>query len=109
MLCALGRAVQLVQYGVIVRAVGGRAAPDAAFTAQGVHLVAATIGDVVPNQMGATEGAYRVFADTLGFADAPARALSIALVVRIAQVSLAALGFVVAMVTPRQPPAEEAP
>jgi hypothetical protein len=107
LLCVAGRVVQCVQYGVLVRAMGGRGVVGSALAAQGIHLVGATVGDLVPNQMGATEGAYRVFADVLGLGDAPARALSIALVMRLAQVSLAAIGFALAMAM-RQPPAEGA-
>ncbi len=81
----LGRIAQTAQYAVVLHAVGGQASVDGALTAQGVHLVAAAAGDLVPSQIGAAEGAYRAFAGVLGLAGAPERALSIALVVRIAQ------------------------
>jgi hypothetical protein len=54
---------------------------------------------MLPNQLGATDGAYRAFATDLGFAGDPARALSIAFVVRIAQLTLAAICVVVASLT----------
>jgi hypothetical protein len=107
--CCVGRVFQTVQYGVVLYAVGGLATPAGAVTAQGIHIVGATLGDLVPNQMGATEGAYRFFASALGLAAEPARALSIALVVRLAQLSLAAVGFVAAMAAIRQPRSAEAP
>jgi len=79
--CSLGRAAQTLQYGIIL------------------HAVVATLGDMLPNQLGVTDGAYRAFAADLGFAAEPARALSIAFVVRIAQLSLAAICVVVALLT----------
>lgn len=87
--CSLGRVLQAVQYGVILLAVGGTLTVTSAFVSQGIHLVGAGLGDMVPNQVGITEGAYRLFADTLGLGDEPARAIGIALVARICQSILA--------------------
>jgi hypothetical protein len=66
---------------------------------QGVHIVGATVGDAVPNQLGVTEGAYRVFAEAVGLGDAPARAVSIALAIRVVQLGLAGVAWCAAMVT----------
>ena len=85
----LGRSLQTVQYGVVLLAVGAVSGPVRALTAQGIHLVGAAVGDLIPTQLGAMEGVYRGFARSIGLEDAPARALSIALIVRIAQVGLA--------------------
>jgi hypothetical protein len=101
--CFVGRAIQAVQYGVIVRAVGGTFGAGAATTALGIHLVGAAIGDLIPNQMGATEGAYRAFASALGFALEPARALSIALMARATQLVLALACLVTSPMIDRQP------
>jgi hypothetical protein len=102
LLCALGRAFQVVQYAVALGAVGGEVSPRAGLVAQGIHLVGATVGDAVPNQVGTTEGAFDMFAGTLGLAQAPARALSIALLIRVAQLGLALVAFVVAtLASPR--------
>jgi len=98
-ICTVGRAAQVVQYGVILHAVGGVLNVRNAFITHGIHLVGATLGDMLPNQLGVTDGAYRAFASDLGFADEPARALSIAFVVRIAQLSLAAACVLVASLT----------
>jgi uncharacterized membrane protein YbhN (UPF0104 family) len=106
LLCVVGRAVQAIQYGVALHAVGGSAGTRAALITQGIHLVGATVGDAVPNQIGATDGAYRLFANALGLADAPARALSIALLVRIAQLGLAAIAVAIAWAVSRQERAE---
>jgi hypothetical protein len=97
--CTLGRSAQTLQYGIILYAVGGTLTVRNAFITHGIHLVGATLGDMLPNQLGATDGAYRAFATDLGFAGDPARALSIAFVVRIAQLTLAAICVIVASLT----------
>jgi uncharacterized membrane protein YbhN (UPF0104 family) len=94
--CASGRAIQTAQYGIVMHAVGGVANLRSALLAQGIHLVGASVGDAVPNQLGVTEGAYRVFARALDLESSPARALSIALVIRVAQLALALSGIGVA-------------
>jgi hypothetical protein len=99
LICTAGRAAQVVQYSFILHAVGGTVTLDTAFVAHGIHLVGASLGDMMPNQLGVTDGMYRAFAGVLGFADQPARALSIAFVVRIAQLSLTATCVLVASVT----------
>jgi hypothetical protein len=96
--CTAGRSAQLVQYAVILASVGGVVTVPNAFIAHGIHLVGASLGDLLPNQLGVTDSIYRIFAGDLGFADDPARALSIAFVVRIAQLSLASICVVVAAV-----------
>ena len=103
-LALLGRGIQTIQYGVVLLAVGGSYAPQNALRAQGVHLVGAAVGDFVPNQMGATEGAYRAFASLLGFGAEPARAIGIALVVRVAQIGLACACLLLAACLKRQAP-----
>jgi hypothetical protein len=99
LVCSLGRAAQTLQYGVILHAVGGVLTVRNAFITHGIHLVGATLGDMLPNQLGVTDGFFRAFGGDLGFADEPARALSIAFVVRIAQLSLAATCVIVASLT----------
>jgi hypothetical protein len=94
-LCFFGRFIQAIQYAVILYAVGGALTPTSGFVAQGIHLVGAAVGDMVPNQVGFNEGAYRLFAEALGLGDDPARAVSIALVGRIAQLLLATACFAV--------------
>lgn len=100
--CIVSRSVQLTQYGIVLYAVGGVATVQNAFVAHGIHLVGATIGDFVPNQLGVIDSAYRAFAPDLGFADAPARALSIAFVVRISQLIFASICVLAAAVTRRE-------
>lgn len=90
----LGRVFQTVQYGLILVAVGGTLGVSSALVAQGIHLVGAGAGDLVPNQAGITEGAYWMFSEALGFASDPAKAVGIALVARFCQYLLAAVGLV---------------
>ncbi len=89
----VGRLWQTAQYGVILLAVGGALTVGSAFVAQAIHLVGAGLGDMVPNQVGITEGAYRVFAAHLGLEDAVAQAIAIALVHRVVQFSLAGVSL----------------
>jgi hypothetical protein len=95
LVCSLSRGAQVVQYGVILHAVGGVLTVRSAFVAHGIHLVGATVGDMIPNQLGVLDGAYRTFAPVLGFGDDPARALSLAFIVHIMQL-LCATGCIVA-------------
>jgi len=88
-LTSMGRVVQTGQYAVILWAVGGQLGLQPGLITQGVHLVGAGLGDFVPNAVGITEGAYRLFAAPLGLGNAPERAVAIALVARLAQFSLA--------------------
>ena len=97
-LCTVvGRVIQALQYGVILLAIGGQLTVSSALVAQGIHLVGSGLGDMIPNAVGITETAYRVFAPTLGFADEPARAIAIALVARLTQYTLAALALLSGM------------
>jgi hypothetical protein len=98
-ICTLARATQVVQYGVILHAVGGVVTVRNAFIAHGIHLVGASIGDLVPNQLGVVDGTYLAFAKALGFGDAPARALSIAFVAHIVQLMLAGVCVLVVTLT----------
>lgn len=91
----VGRAIQVFEFGIALLAVGGTLDATNAFVAFGIHAVTATIGVAVPNQVGVADGAYVLFADTLGFAGAPARALALMLVVRATQVGLALVCFFV--------------
>jgi hypothetical protein len=95
----LGRWLQVAQYGVAVLAVGGALSARGAFVGHGIHMVGATVGAAVPNQVGVVDGAYMAFADVLGFAGAPAKALSVALVLRASQLLFAVVCMVLATVT----------
>jgi hypothetical protein len=94
--CTASRAVQVVQYGILLLAVGGAPSVRGALAAHGIHLVGATVGDILPNQLGVVDGAYRAFASAIGLGDAPARALSIAFVAHAAQLLCAAVCVIIA-------------
>jgi hypothetical protein len=112
-ICILGRAAQTAQYGVALFAVGGVLTPVTALTAQGVHLVGAAVGDFIPGQIGAMEGTYRVFAGAIGLRADLARALSIPLIVRVAQLIMTTVclsAYAVARASqPTDRPGEEVP
>jgi hypothetical protein len=95
LVCTVARVAQVTQYGVILHAVGGATTPRSAFVAHGIHLIGATLGDFMPNQLGVVDGAYRAFAADVGFAHEPARALSIAFLARIGQLICASAAVVV--------------
>lgn len=80
----LARLVQVLQYGLLVRAVVGHATLRAAFTAHAIHVVGASVGDFVPGQLGVTEGSFHAFAASIGVDEV--RALSLALVSRASQI-----------------------
>ncbi len=95
----VGRWLQVAQYGVAVLAVGGTLSLRGAFVGHGIHMVGATVGAAVPNQVGVVDGAYVAFTDILGFPGAPAKALSVALVLRASQLLFAALCMILATLT----------
>jgi hypothetical protein len=94
-----GRWLQVAQYGIVVLAVGGVLSARGAFVGHGIHMVGATVGAAVPNQAGVVDGAYVAFADVLGFPGAPAKALSVALVLRASQLLLAVICVIAAGAT----------
>jgi hypothetical protein len=103
--CFIGRVFQTWQFGVMVQAVSG--VPTSVLSSidsQGVHLVGATLGDLVPGQVGVVEGCYRYFSPLLGLATDPASALAIPLVGRVAQLSLAITSVIVAFAIPASKP-----
>ncbi len=100
-ICSLSRTAQVLQYGVILFAVGGVMTARGAIVVHGVHLVGATLGDVVPGQLGVVDATYQAFAGAIGFAGAPERALSIAFVAHATQIILAGVCVIVASVTRR--------
>lgn len=78
------RLVQVLQYGILVRAIAGRTTLSLAVSAHAIHLVGASVGDFVPGQLGVAEGSFQAFAASMGVDDV--RALTLALVARASQV-----------------------
>ncbi len=91
LVCVLARLVQTAQFAVVLFAVTQHATVSSAFIAQGIQLVGKSAGDMVPNQVGVTEGAFTLFADALGLSTAVAQAVSIALLVRVSNITVTAL------------------
>jgi hypothetical protein len=91
--CCAARVVQIGQYAALLAAIDASVSVRGTLVALGVHLVGAGFGDLVPNQVGVLEGAYRIFADAVGLAHDPARAISIALLARVSQLLIAATGI----------------
>jgi uncharacterized membrane protein YbhN (UPF0104 family) len=106
--CVLARSVQTLQYGFAILAVGGRFTVTTTFTTQGIQLLGSSAGDLMPGQLGAMEGVYNVFSETLGISDA--RALSLVLIMRGALVGVALAGLLGAALMPlrAEPPASPA-
>jgi hypothetical protein len=111
LLCLSGRALQTVEYGLVLATVAGTAMTlSGTLVAEGIHIGAAALGDAVPNQVGVAEGMYRLFAGALGLGDHPEKALAIAIVVRVANFCVAGMCFGVLGLWPRgQERAETAP
>jgi hypothetical protein len=96
----LGRVTQVVQNGVLVACVGGGLGVVQALTSEGIHLVAAMVGYVVPANLGATEGNYTLAAGALHLSTASA--VSIALLAHMAQVVWVTVGVVLFVTRPVQ-------
>ena len=85
-----GRLVQLAQNAVLVACVGGVVGLRPALCSEGIHLVGAAVGDLIPAQLGATEGNYTLAASALGLT--AAAAVSIALLAHLAQLFWVGVG-----------------
>jgi hypothetical protein len=72
-----GRVLQVVQYVVMVGAVGGTFGLRPALIAEGIHLTATTAGDLIPAQLGATEANFALCAHTLALPVASAVAIAL--------------------------------
>ena len=97
----LGRLVQVAQFAVAAHAVGIDAGVLNAMAAQGVNLIAAAVGVLVPGGFGTTDGAFTLAANLLG--TTVARATSLALLMRCMQFAWVPIGSLLAIVGPRAP------
>lgn len=100
--CVLGRLIQTIQYGVIFLAVVGVFSVPFSFVAEGIQLVARSMGDAVPNQVGVTEGAFALAAGALELSEHPEKAISIALLGRVSNLSVAGLCALALQFFPKQ-------
>lgn len=88
---ALGRLLQTIEYAVLAHAVGLSVTPLAALAVQGLNLVAAAVGVMVPGQLGSAEAIFALAADALG--TTPAQAVSIALLAHTVSLAFAGMGL----------------
>ena len=92
------RALQVVQFGVIAHGVGLGSGATTALLAHGVQAVGAMAGDLVPAQLGMTEGAFRLAADAFGAS--AATAVSVALIAHAVQLAWIVIGALAPLVWP---------
>jgi len=85
-----GRCVQVAQHAVLIVCVGGAFGIVPALCAEGIHLVGAAVGDLIPAQLGATEGNFTLSARALGLAGTSA--VSIALLAHLVQLLWVLIG-----------------
>ncbi len=90
-ICVASRLVQALQYTVILHAVSGEFSAAMGLVAEGIQLGARSMGDAIPNQVGVTEGAFALCATAVGLEGMPEKAVAIALLGRVSNLSVAAL------------------
>jgi hypothetical protein len=95
----VGRLLQMVQYGIAARAVGIDAGVLQALAAEGVALVAGSVGVLVPGGVGTTDGAFTLAAGMLG--TTAARATSLSLLMRCMQLLWLLVGSLLALLPVR--------
>ena len=61
-----GRIIQVVEYAVLLYALGRRHGVAESLLAEGVNIVGGAVGDFIPGQVGATDSAFAFAAHTLG-------------------------------------------
>ena len=93
LMAVLSRLLHAVEVAILVFAVGGSMGIGALFLSQGVSLVGNSLGDLIPGQFGAADGAFAFAAPALGIT--AAAAISVSLMVHCLQVFWALFGAVV--------------
>ncbi len=88
----LGRAMQAIEYGLLARAVGIPVGLLGTLAVQGVNLVAAAIGIVMPGQLGSSEAVFALAAEALHAS--PASTMTIALTAHVVALAWALIGLV---------------
>lgn len=87
------RALQLAAFAVLLHAVGGVVTVPAVLIAGGINLVGASLGDMVPGQLGATDATFAVWSRLLGLT--PAAAIAIAVTMHIIQLTWMGIGLAI--------------
>jgi hypothetical protein len=91
-----GRVVAAVEIALLLFVLGGHHGLGATLLAQGVNLVGGSLGDLVPGQLGATDGAFALAAPKLGLALVDGVALSVLL--HCVQAAWAVIGWTLSIV-----------
>jgi len=73
----VSRLMQIGQLALLLGAIAGHFELWRALGAEGVHLVGASLGDLVPAQLGASDAAYAASADALGLSAGSALAIAL--------------------------------
>src|SRR5262249_19672206 len=87
----LGRLSQVLLIAVLAHAVGAAFSVACPFIAQAVLLIGATVGDVIPGQIGAFEAAFSVSAAAMGLTRS--NAVAVALLIHLVQAAWVVVGF----------------
>jgi hypothetical protein len=90
------RALQLGSIGLLLYTLAGRVSVVSTLAAGAVNYVGASLGDMVPGQLGATDATFSVSAGLVGLT--PSAAISIALMIHIIQMTWMAVGLVMELV-----------
>lgn len=89
--CLFARGIQALQYAIILYAVSGDFSVAKGLVAEGIQLAARSIGDPIPNQVGVTEGAFALSAGAIGLGGLPEKAVAVALLGRLSNISVAGM------------------
>ena len=106
----LGLFVRVFEQYFITRSMGGAPSVLGAISAEGVRLIGASVGVLVPGQLGVREAIFAMSADALG--TTVAKATAVAVFTHVVELSLALIGFVALLffrprtpfITPDRPP-----
>lgn len=90
------RALQLAGIAVLLGALAAQVTLAGALAANGVGLVGASLGDLVPGQLGATDATFSISAGLVGLT--PEAALAIALAVHAVQLAWLAIALVMELI-----------
>jgi hypothetical protein len=101
------RALQAVQFMVILHAIGTWTSIERGFLADGVNLVGSALGEFMPAQIGAMDGTFAVAATALGVN--VAMAMAMANLSRLVQLGWSVVGALVPMIARREQARDTAP
>jgi hypothetical protein len=95
---SMSRGLRLLQRAALLAAVGASFGVLPSLASESVNLVASSIGDAIPLQVGVTEAGYAFASQTLGITKSDGVAM--ALIVHVAQIVCVGLGFLSPLLAP---------